>query len=112
VTSNAPIDFAHLSRYTLNDRALEAEILDLFVEQLPQSLTRLREARCLTEWRSAAHTIKGSARAVGALKLAEAAAAAEAMPTTGDGRCDLIERVVREIERAVTFVCHAHAAEH
>lgn len=112
VTSNAPIDFEHLSKYTLNDRALEAEILDLFVEQLPQSLMRLQEARSLTEWRSAAHTIKGSARAVGAAQLADAAAAAEAMPLTADCRSDLIERVVREIERAISFVGHAQVAEH
>ena len=31
---DAPIDWAHLSRYTMNDRALEQEVLGLLAESL------------------------------------------------------------------------------
>jgi HPt (histidine-containing phosphotransfer) domain-containing protein len=99
-----PIDFAHLAKYTLNDRALEAEILGLFVSQLPESLARLRDAETQAEWRAAAHTIKGSARAVGAGSLAEAAAAAEVLREEDSGRREAITLISDEVSRAITFV--------
>jgi HPt (histidine-containing phosphotransfer) domain-containing protein len=109
VANKTPIDFAHLSKYTLNDRALEAEILGLFVSQLPETLARLRAAKTLAEWRAAAHTLKGSARAVGAGSLAEAAAAAEAMPEAESGRHAVIRQVSHEVSRAITFVSQSGA---
>src|SRR4051812_35026424 len=61
----APVDFAHLKRYTLGDRALELEVLHLFAAQAPLTLEVLRRAHTTRAWRDAAHTLKGSARAVG-----------------------------------------------
>ncbi len=58
-----PIDFAHLRRYTLDDRGLELEILGLFAEQLPITIGALARATTDKEWGMAAHTLKGSARA-------------------------------------------------
>lgn len=76
------IDLHHLSRYTLGDRALEAEVLALFAAQLPAMVDALQGARCDTEWRIAAHTLKGSARAVGAWRLAKLAEHAEQLGQT------------------------------
>ncbi|MFA6139161.1 MAG: Hpt domain-containing protein [Hyphomicrobium sp.] len=74
-----PVDLAHLSRYTLGDRGLELEILGLFVDQLPITIAALREAETEKDWGMAAHTLKGSARAVGAWPLATIAEDAERM---------------------------------
>ena len=73
-----PVDHDHLARYTFGNRALELEVLNLFADQAPEYLARLREARSDKEWRDAAHTLKGSARAVGAVCVAELAERAEA----------------------------------
>jgi hypothetical protein len=75
----APVDLAHLRRYTLGDRGLELEILGLFVDQLPITIAALREAPTEKDWGLAAHTLKGSARAVGAWPLATIAEDAERM---------------------------------
>jgi len=68
------IDLVHLSRQTLGDRGLEFELLGLFQRQCAQIVARLeagsteRQAR-----RDLAHTLKGSALAVGAGAVAAAA---------------------------------------
>lgn len=72
-----PINRQHLAKYTLGDPQLEQEVLDLFAEQLPSIVQRLREANSLAGWFEAAHTLKGSARAVGADEVAELALQAE-----------------------------------
>lgn len=74
------IDHDHLRRYTMGDRQLETEVLDLFAGELPKTIAALRAAQTTSEWKIAAHTLKGSARAVGAWRIASAAVAAEADP--------------------------------
>ena len=76
------IDHDHLARYTLGNRDLEIEVLELFAGEAPRTLARLRmaaEADVVPprDWQLASHTLKGSARAVGAWKVASAAEAAE-----------------------------------
>ena len=77
IIDNAPVDLDHLARQTLNDDSLEREVLGLFLSQTEMFLARLRSARTAESWRLAAHTIKGSARNIGAWHLAEVAQAAE-----------------------------------
>ncbi len=72
-----PIDLVHLSHYTLGDSTLEREILQLFRAQSRIYLERLRDACGKADWREAAHTIKGSARGIGAWQVAEFAEKAE-----------------------------------
>ncbi len=60
-----PVDLKHLRRYTLGDAGLEREILDLFFGQLPTTIAALAAAATPKEWKVAAHTLKGSGRAVG-----------------------------------------------
>ena len=76
-TEAAPIDRAHLARYTLGDASLEREILELFLGHLPNTIRDLGLAATDKDWRMAAHALKGSARAVGAWRLSRAAEAAE-----------------------------------
>ena len=73
-----PVDLVHLSRQTLGDRNLEKEVLGLFVNQSNIYLKRLQVAKSATERKLAAHTIVGSARGLGAWKVAEEAAILEA----------------------------------
>ncbi len=72
-----PVDLKHLRRYTLGDLALEKEVLDLFLAQLPQTIAALSQAGTDRDWRIAAHTLKGSGRAIGAWRLARLAEQAE-----------------------------------
>jgi HPt (histidine-containing phosphotransfer) domain-containing protein len=72
-----PIDRAYLARFTLGNPALEREVLQLFAAQIPIYLAALRSARVRKAWREAAHSIKGSAAAVGAWRLARFAELAE-----------------------------------
>ena len=104
-----PIDLVHLGRYTMNDPALGREILTLFAGQLPETLRQLREAESPHDWKIAAHTLKGSARAVGAWPLAERAAEAEAAgPDDGD-RCHHLKALAAEAETTARFVAEVVA---
>src|SRR5689334_12232494 len=79
-----PLDIFHLRRFTLGDRRLEAEILKLFIDQAPLTIAALKNARNDHDWLNAAHTLKGSARAVGAWRLAKLAERAERIGTIAD----------------------------
>lgn len=75
-----PVDHGHLRRYTMGDLQLEREVLDLFAGELPRTVAALRSARSERDWKMAAHTLKGSARAVGAWDVADSAVTAEQNP--------------------------------
>ena len=70
------LDLAHLSRMTLGERDLEREVLALFEQQAGILLDRMTGGgRAIVA--IAAHTLKGSARAIGAWRVALAAEAVE-----------------------------------
>jgi HPt (histidine-containing phosphotransfer) domain-containing protein len=99
-TPRAPIDWAHLSRFTLGDRALEREVLGLFASEAPRYLSLLLATTNRKGWIEAAHTLKGSARAVGAWAVAECAQAVETLEITARG--DFAEkRAHRSVEQAL-----------
>lgn len=79
-----PIDLVHLARQTLGDRALEQEILSLYVKQAQSLLERIRACGCGRDRADLAHTLKGSSRAVGAWQVAQAAEALEIVPPGRD----------------------------
>jgi HPt (histidine-containing phosphotransfer) domain-containing protein len=66
------IDETHLQRMTLGDRRLEREVLELFVRQTTIMLGRIVGAQPAMA-AAAAHTLKGSARGIGAWRVARAA---------------------------------------
>jgi len=98
-SSSRPVDLVHLSRYTLGERALEREVLQLFCTQSTIYLERLREARSDKDWKDAAHSLKGSAYAIGAWRAAEAAERAEAL--SGEALAQARALRLREIESSV-----------
>src|SRR5262245_52309406 len=74
------IDLAHLARMTLGERDLEREVLDLFDRQAGMLLSRMacEPPRVVA---AHAHTLSGSARGIGAWRVAEAAASVERAAT-------------------------------
>ena len=77
----AVIDLKHLFRMTLGDHGLEREVLALFDRQIDMLIARMSEVEpsCVG---ALAHTLKGSARGVGAWPMARAAEAVEAAELT------------------------------
>lgn len=74
------VDWDHLSRQTFGDGELEKDLLTMFERQAGLFAARLAEPARDDEakWRGdIAHTLKGSARAIGAFALATAAEAYE-----------------------------------
>jgi HPt (histidine-containing phosphotransfer) domain-containing protein len=72
-----PIDLVHLARMTLGERSLEREVLQLFDRQAMILMERMQAAP-VEAVPTLAHTLKGSARAIGAAHVARAAEAVEA----------------------------------
>ena len=94
-----PIDLTHLARQTMGDRELEREILEMFVEQALAVRDKIREAD--REQRLfLAHSLKGSASGVGAVVIAQCAAAIESDPC-GDGA---LQRLAGSIDAVRDFV--------
>lgn len=88
ISALAPVDIEHLRRYTFGDQALEKEILSLFLGQLPETIAALRKAASPRDWKVAAHTLKGSCRAVGAFQLGDIAQDVEQLVYGSDpGAC-------------------------
>ncbi len=74
------VDLVHLARQTLGDRALEIELLSLFDRQSALTVRQLKAASGAAQRKARgdlAHLLKGSARAVGAVRVAAAALAYE-----------------------------------
>lgn len=64
-----PIDMAHLSRQTLGDRAVEQEVLLMFIQQSVLVRDRISGAT-VKERLQLCHGLKGAARGVGAFPIA------------------------------------------
>jgi HPt (histidine-containing phosphotransfer) domain-containing protein len=78
-----PIDLQHLSRQTMGDRDIEREVLALFVQQ---ALTAREEigGAAVRERLRLAHALKGSARGVGAFRIADCLVELEDRPDDAD----------------------------
>jgi HPt (histidine-containing phosphotransfer) domain-containing protein len=71
VPDDGPIDLEHLGRMTLGDARLEREVLAMFSAQAAGIIAML--STLPPDAGALAHTLKGSARAIGAFAVAEAA---------------------------------------
>jgi HPt (histidine-containing phosphotransfer) domain-containing protein len=100
------IDFAYLKKFTLGNRDLEREVLYLFAQHSPGYLANLRQAGSAKAWRDAAHTLKGSARAVGAWRVAKMAEAAERFSfETEKDRCGFAcDSCAEAIDEAIAYI--------
>ncbi|TYC48710.1 Hpt domain-containing protein [Rhodobacterales bacterium] len=82
----APIDLVQLATNTLGNRDLEVQVLHLFRAQSITTLERLESETDQTVRLDLVHTLKGSARAIGAERVAEVCETLEEMmrSTTGE----------------------------
>lgn len=83
-------DRLHLCRYSMQNQDLAAEVLGLFLLQLPAMLEAVDTAVSRADWDFATHTLKGSAASIGARKLCWLAAELEAMDFPGDNNVRLL----------------------
>jgi hypothetical protein len=103
------IDRAHLTRMTQGERDLEREVLALFATQIDVLLGRMRAAAPKSV-AALAHTLGGSARGVGAWKVADAAAAVEVDAAAGRDSDPAVQRlaaVARQAQTEITDLMHA-----
>jgi HPt (histidine-containing phosphotransfer) domain-containing protein len=75
LAGRGPIDLEHLGQSTLGSASLAREVLGLFADQAARLQGQL--AAVPADADALAHTLKGSARAIGAFAVADAAAALE-----------------------------------
>lgn len=102
------IDLEHLARYTGGEKAMNAEILKLFDNQIGEMVGQLRSviaARDSKRWKEITHTIKGAARGVGAVAFGEAAAAAEPVdPANSERATQAVSRLSEEAMAVHDFI--------
>lgn len=92
-----PIDREHLARMTLGERSLEREVLALFDRQSDLLLGRMLKAAPAVA-AAAAHTLKGSARGIGAWRVANAA---EALELAASGQVAELRAALAELGAAI-----------
>jgi HPt (histidine-containing phosphotransfer) domain-containing protein len=92
------IDEVHLQRMTLGDRSLEREVLEIFARQTTLTLERIVGA-APARAAAAAHTLRGSARGIGAWRVAQAAERLE-QAAAGEGDEGTIRAAIAELEAA------------
>jgi HPt (histidine-containing phosphotransfer) domain-containing protein len=99
---DGPIDFEHLKRMTLGDAGLEQEVLAMFAAQSAKLIGTLgglpEEAAALV------HTLKGSARAIGAFGVADAATRLEAALANGADPSDRLAELGDAVALARTAI--------
>ncbi len=78
-TAVPAIDLAHLVVFTDGNAALEKELAELFRVSAARYLGAMRDAPDDRSWQDAAHSLKGSARGLGAGEVARVAAFAETL---------------------------------
>lgn len=71
------VDYEHLKVQAAEDVGVMREVLQLFLVHTEQLLAELSNATDEKSWKQLTHTLKGSARGVGAFGVADAAAEAE-----------------------------------
>ena len=93
------IDFAHLARMTLGEAGLEAEVLRLFERQAVVLFAQMRDASPAAA-AAFAHTLKGSARGIGAWEVAAAAEAVERSAERASASARAVARLAAAVEAA------------
>jgi len=108
VPDERPIDLVHLARMTLGERSLEREVLALFDRQATLLIARMRAAQPAAVV-TLAHTLKGSARGIGAWRVARAAEAVEvAGPAEAGAALDALAAAADEARGVIADLLRAN----
>jgi HPt (histidine-containing phosphotransfer) domain-containing protein len=92
-----PIDAEHLAQMTFGDRGLEREVLEIFRRQAAIMLSRIGGVEPGAAF-AAVHTLKGSARGIGAWRVARAAERLEHAGGDADRAASLAELQAATLE--------------
>lgn len=98
VPDDGPIDIEHLRRMTLGDASLEHEVLAMFSAQAVGLVAAL--VTLPSDAGALAHTLKGSARAIGAFCVADAAGCLEALIRSGGDPAQALAELDDAVARA------------
>lgn len=98
VPEDSPIDVQHLGRMTLGEPDLEIEVLALFSAQSHDLIARL--ASMPVDAAALAHTLKGSARAIGAFRVADAALELETVMRNNGNLADALSTLQDAVAEA------------
>lgn len=104
------IDRNHLARMTLGDASLEREVLQLFDRQATMLVAHLQDADAAAV-AALAHTLKGSARGIGAWRVAHAAETLEVTAGRAAHRQTAIAQLVvavDEVRAVITGMLRAN----
>ena len=93
-----PIDFDHLQRMTLGDAGIEQEVLRMFSAQSAMLVDTLNALP--SDAAALAHTLKGSARAIGAFAVADAAERLEMVLAGGSDSTAALARLGEAVSEA------------
>lgn len=106
MVNTSAIDFEHLRTYTGGDTAVEQEILGVFIQQADIWVRMLQSSDDDKAWVDAAHSLKGSARGVGAWRVAEICEQAEQLAddSTLEERDTAIDNLKTAIADTVYFI--------
>ena len=96
------IDRSHLHRMSAGQRDLERELLRLFDTQCAVLMERMAQSACSAR-AGLAHTLKGSALGIGAVKVAAAAAAVE---TADEHQTIALVRLNETVQEARLSIAH------
>jgi HPt (histidine-containing phosphotransfer) domain-containing protein len=96
VQASGTVDFAYLTEYASGDETLVREVLAVFCAEAREWSSRLCETS--GSWRAVVHTLKGTARTIGAYRLCELCESAE-----NDG-ADTLPQIREELETVVAEI--------
>jgi HPt (histidine-containing phosphotransfer) domain-containing protein len=99
---DGPIDIEHLQRMTLGDAGLEHEVLTMFSSQTIRLMHDI--AAPSSDRRALVHTLKGSARAIGAFRVADAAEFLEAVLQQGGDPSEAFDELSDTVAGARTAI--------
>lgn len=98
----APIDLVSLAANTLGNRDLEREVLRMFRAQTSSMMSRIDQEASAPVRKDLVHTLKGSARAIGAGKVAEACEDLEQV--LAEGRDPDFRYLVAAVDEVNTYI--------
>ncbi len=98
--SKPAIDFDHLKKYLGDDIDLTKEVFGLFKHQVDMWSKLLNAGADDESWVSVMHSLKGSARAVGALNLAAICASGEGLTGARGGKA-VRDQAVHDVEFSI-----------
>jgi HPt (histidine-containing phosphotransfer) domain-containing protein len=111
VPLDRPIDLEHLSRMTLGEKSLEREVLQLFDRQATMLLARMKNGTAPAIG-ALAHTLKGSARGIGAWSVAKAAEAIEQAavsdPEVVAAGIERLSAAIAEVKTVIAELLRSH----